>query len=180
MTGALVRCIVRSVATPAQPPPSPRVSLKRWRGRSRKNVTDDIGNMDTDCATYRLRCNSVWSMTGLCIGSELGTATPGRTQRPLPPRFPPLQLRARSHGTGRRPRASLGPHHEARRCCQGAISVSLVALHRPSCRMRTQVDVCVLFLYGDTLVVLHTSTAHPENSIEEADFRRHRCLCVQK
>ena len=134
MTGALVRCIVRSVATPAQPPPSPRVSLKRWRGRARKNVTDDIGNMDTDCATYRLRCNSVWSMAGLCIGSQLGTPTPGRTQRPLPPRFPPLQLRARAHGIGRRPRASLGPHHEARRCCQGAISVSLVALHRPSCR----------------------------------------------
>ena len=57
-------------------------------------------------------------------------------------------------------------------------SVSLVALHHPSCRMRTQVDVRVLFLYGDTLVVSRTSTAHPENSIEEADFRQHRCLCV--
>ena len=55
-------------------------------------------------------------------------------------------------------------------------SVSLVALHHPSCRMRTQVDVRVLFLYGDTLVVSRTSTAHPENSIEEADFRQHRCL----
>ena len=145
ITSALVCCIgagrtascrsdPRSPSPATCPPPlhgSSLLSISPLVEREgRDNVTDDCGNMDTACAT----CNSVWSMTDSCIGSELGTATPERPQRPLPPRFPPLQLRARAHGIGRRPRASLGPHHEARRCCQGAISVSLVALHRPSCR----------------------------------------------
>jgi hypothetical protein len=49
----------------------------------------------------------------------------------------------------------------------------------PSCRMRTQIDVHILFLHGDTFVVSHMSTGHPESGTEEADFRRHRCLCVR-
>jgi hypothetical protein len=58
-------------------------------------------------------------------------------------------------------------------------SVSLVAHQLPSCRMRTQIDVQILFLHGDTFVVSHMSTGHPESGTEEADFRRHRCLCVR-
>ena len=58
-------------------------------------------------------------------------------------------------------------------------SVSLVAHQLPSCRIRTQIDVQILFLHGDTFVVSHMSTGHPESGTEEADFRRHRCLCVR-
>ena len=140
-------------------------------------MTDDCGNMDTDCEI----CNSAWLLTGR-QAYALGPSWERRLHKAHsgPYHHDPRRYNY-EHG-----HAAPGGHREpgsARTMRPDDAArvrfVSLVALHRPSCRMHTQIDVCVLFLHGDTLVVSRMCTAHPKSSIEEDYFRRHRCLCVR-